>query len=27
MKAKQVTALRQQLLDFVGDFSAELGRS
>lgn len=27
MKAKQVTALRQQLLDFVEDFAAELGRS
>jgi SRSO17 transposase len=27
MKARQVTALRQQLLDFVEDFAAELGRS
>jgi len=27
MKAKQVTALRQQLLDFVEDFAGELGRS
>ena len=27
MKASQVTALRQQLLDFAEDFAAELGRS